>query len=108
MTLKQKKISSESQPFKEPDPSSGPWGRINLGSNTSEVVRFCHVENRRIRKTHSYPYRALSSWHWTVNEDKEELLINAGGDAITVKGKALVRIVELRRRRSDLYIINSN
>jgi hypothetical protein len=36
----------------------------------------------------------LSSWHWRRELQREELKIEAGPDAITIRGKALIRLVD--------------
>ena len=93
MTLKHKKppIPPE-QASAKPDNWSGPWGKINPTSSGFDVVRFCQRE-RGAEKTHSYPYRVISSWHWT-DGDTEELRIVTGADEVTIKGRGLDRIVE--------------
>ena len=42
----------------------------------------------------SYPYRALSSWQWRRQLQREELRIEAGPDAIIIRGKGLNRLVD--------------
>lgn len=94
MTLKHKKppIPPE-QASAKPDNWSGPWGRINLTSAGFDVVRFCQRPDGLPEQTHSYPYRVLSSWHWTDGAP-EELRIEASADQVTVRGRGLERIVE--------------
>lgn len=94
MTLKHKKppIPLE-QVSAKPDNWSGPWGRINPTSSGFDVVRFCQRPERSSEKTHSYPYRVISSWHWTDGAS-EELRIEASADQVTIKGRGLERIVE--------------
>lgn len=94
MSLKPKKsqILPES-PSDKPGKWTGPWGRINPGAPSFDVVRFCPGATYANQKTHSYPYRVISSWHWSDGE-VEELKIEASADQITVKGRGLDRIVE--------------
>lgn len=89
MSLKPKKSQAPSEPLNQKDELHGPWGRINPGSPSFDVLRFSQRENR----THSYPYRVLSSWHWT-DGPVEELRIEAGADLVTIRGRGLDRIVE--------------
>ncbi len=95
MSLKHKKppvlLETESV---NPDAWNGPWGRINPTSETFDVIRFCQGTAGRNLKMHSYPVRVISSWHWTQEQDEEQLRIEAGADLITVRGKGLERIVE--------------
>ena len=94
MPLKLKKSQTPSEPSpSKPDNWSGPWGRINPTSAGFDVVRFCQRPDRAPEQTHSYPYRVISSWHWTDNFP-QELKIQAGVDLIMVKGRGLDRIVE--------------
>jgi hypothetical protein len=95
MSLKPKK--SQTHPelrSAKPDKWTGPWGRINPGSPSFDVVRFCQGAAHATQETHSYPYRLISSWHWTNNASEEELKIEASADLVTVKGRGLDRIVE--------------
>jgi hypothetical protein len=94
MTLKHKRPPTPPEPVStKPDNWSGPWGRINPTSSGFDVVRFCQRSERSSEKTHSYPYRVISSWHWTGGAP-EELRIETGADQVTVKGRGLERIVE--------------
>ena len=94
MTLKHKKQPVPPGPISaKPDNWSGPWGRINPTSSGFDVVRFCQRPEHSSEKTHSYPYRVLSSWHWTDGAP-EELRIEASADQVTIKGRGLERIVE--------------
>jgi hypothetical protein len=94
MTLKHKRPPTPPEPVStKPDNWSGPWGRINPTSSGFDVVRFCQRPDRGSEKTHSYPYRVISSWHWT-DCAPEELRIETGADQVTVKGRGLERIVE--------------
>jgi hypothetical protein len=94
MTLKHKKAPIQSEPASvKPENWSGPWGRINPTSSGFDVVRFCQRSEPRSEKTHSYPYRVISSWHWTDGAS-EELRIEAGPDQVTIKGRGLERVVE--------------
>ena len=94
MSLKPKKSQTPSEPpSSKSDKWTGPWGRINPGSPSFDVVRFCLRPDRSPEKTHSYPYRVISSWHWT-DHSPQELKIEAGANLITIKGRGLDRIVE--------------
>jgi hypothetical protein len=95
MSLKPKKsLTHPELPSAKPDKWTGPWGRINPGSPSFDVVRFCQGATHANQKTHSYPYRAISTWHWAGSATEEELKIEAGADLVTVKGRGLDRIVE--------------
>ena len=95
MSLKHKKTPVPLEPESvNPDNWNGPWGRINPTSETFDVVRFCQGTSGRTLKTHSYPFRVISSWHWTQETDEEQVRIKAGADLITVRGRGLERIVE--------------
>jgi hypothetical protein len=95
MTLKHKKSQTPPElPSGSPDKWSGPWGRINPNSQPFDVVRFCQGTTTASEKTHSYPYRVISSWHWANAVTEEELKIEASADLITVKGRGLDRVVE--------------
>jgi hypothetical protein len=103
MTLKHKK--SHPPPAASggsSDKWTGPWGRINPESASFDVVRFCQGAGGH-QRTHSYPYRVISSWHWTAGET-EELRIKASADLVTVRGRGLDRIVEALDR-STLEIL---
>ena len=91
MTLKPKTSATSSTRSAQ---RSGPWGRIGSASEPPEVVRFCQGTSARNQKTHSYPYRVLTAWHWQDGEEREELRIEAANDLITVHGKRLDRIVD--------------
>jgi hypothetical protein len=94
MSLKPKKSQTPSEsPSAKPDKWTGPWGRINPGSPSFDVVRFCQGTIHANQKTHSYPYRVISSWHWRDGE-MEELKIEASADLVTVMGRGLDHIVE--------------
>ena len=94
MSLKPNKSQILPEPRSaKPDKWTGPWGRINPGTPSFDVVRFCQRPDHLPEQTHSYPYRAISSWHWT-DHFPQELKIEAGPDLITVKGRGLDRIVE--------------
>lgn len=95
MNLKPKKSQAPSEPpSSKPNDSTGPWGRINPGTQPLDVVRFCRGTTSATQQSHSYPYRVISSWHWTNDATQEELKIEAGNDLVTVKGRGLDRIVE--------------
>jgi len=95
MTLKHKRPSVPPEPVtSKPDNWSGSWGRINPTPTGLEVVRFCQRPDGSSERTHSYPYRVLSSWHWIENSLEEELKIEAGADLVTVRGRGLIRIVD--------------
>lgn len=72
----------------------GPWGRINPSRGCVEVIRFCQRPFPNNEKTHSYPYRVLTSWHWSRVGEEEELCIHASADQIVIKGRGLDRLVE--------------
>jgi hypothetical protein len=95
MSLKPKKsqIPPEQQSAK-PDKLTGPWGRINPGAPSFDVVRFCQGTTTGTEKMHSYPYRVISSWHWTNGIPEEELKLEAAGDVVIVRGRSLDRIVD--------------
>jgi hypothetical protein len=95
MNLKPKKPQVPSEPpSSKPDKWTGPWGRINPTAAVCDVVRFCQGATNATQQTHSYPYRVISSWHWSNNAIVEELKIEAGADLVTVKGRGLDRIVK--------------
>jgi len=94
MSLKPKKSQILPEPPSDkPGKWTGPWGRINPGAPSFDVVRFCKGPIHIAQKTHSYPYRVISSWHW-IEGELEELKIEAGADLITVTGRGLDCIVE--------------
>ncbi len=94
MSLKPKKSQILPEPPSDkPDKWTGPWGRINPGTPSFDVVRFCQGTTHAAQKTHSYPYRVISSWHWSDGE-LEELKIEASADLVTITGHGLDRIVE--------------
>ena len=107
MPLKLKKSQTPSEPSSSKDELSGPWGRINPESQSVVVLRLCKKTSPSSEETHSYPYRALSCWHWRGGTGEEELKIEAGSDLITVKGRGLDRIV-LALEREALEIITQN
>ena len=76
------------------DELSGPWGRINPEPQSVVVLRLCKKTSPSTEETHSYPYRALSCWHWRGGVADETLEIEAGSDLVTVKGRDLDRLVE--------------
>jgi hypothetical protein len=76
------------------DELSGPWGRINPEPQSVVVLRLCKKTSPSTEETHSYPYRALSCWHWRGGVAEEELKIEAGSDLVTVTGRGLERLVE--------------
>ncbi len=64
------------------------------------MLRVCKKPSPSTEETHSYPYRALSCWHWQGGPDEEEMRIEAGSDLVTVKGRGLDRLVEALDRNS--------
>src|SRR5476649_1920745 len=88
-------VPNESAPpvFK-PDQWSGPWGKINPSPQSAQTLRLCKAVSSAGEKTYSYPYRSLVSWHWRRELQQEELKIEAGPDAITIRGKELTRLVD--------------
>ncbi len=100
MPLKLKKSQTPSEPSSTKDELSGPWGRINPEPQSVVVLRLCKKTPPSSEETHSYPYRALSCWHWRGGRDEEELEIEAGSDLVTVKGRGLDRIVDALEKGS--------
>ena len=81
-------------PIAKPDPWSGPWGKINPSPQSAQTVRLCKGVSSSAEESFSYPYRSLSSWQWRRDLQREELRIEAGPDAITIRGKGLSRLVD--------------
>jgi len=100
MPLKLKKSQTPSEPSSTKDELSGPWGRINPEPQSVVVLRLCKKTSPSSEETHSYPYRALSCWHWRGGTGEEELKIEAGSDLVSVKGHGLDRLVEALDRNS--------
>lgn len=101
MSLKPKEFPISNQgPVDKPALLSGPWGRINSSPGSVEVIRVCQRATSSNQRTHSYPYRVLSSWHWSQVGDEEKLSINASADVITARGRGLDRLVEALERGS--------
>ena len=100
MPLKLKKSQTPSEPSSTKDELSGPWGRINPEPQSVVVLRLCKKTSASTEETHSYPYRALSCWHWRGGVDDETLEIVAGSDLVTVTGRGLERLVEALDRSS--------
>jgi hypothetical protein len=94
MPLKLKKSQTPSEPSSAKDELSGPWGRINPEPQSVVVLRLCKKTSPSSEETHSYPYRALSCWHWRGGVADETLEIEAGSDLVTVTGRGLERLVE--------------
>lgn len=94
MPLKLKKSQTPSDPSSTKDELSGPWGRINPEPQSVAVLRLCKKTSPSSEETHSYPYRALSCWHWRGGVTDETLEIEAGSDLVTVTGRGLERLVE--------------
>jgi hypothetical protein len=92
LKLKKSQASPESSSIK--DALSGPWGRINPEPQSIVVLRVCKKTSPSTEETHSYPYRALSCWHWRRGVADETLEIEAGSDLVTVTGRGLERLVE--------------
>ncbi len=100
MPLKLKKSQTPSEPSSVKDELSGPWGRINPEPQSVVVLRLCKKTSLSTEETHSYPYRALSCWHWRGGRDEEELEIEAASDLVTVNGRGLDRIVDALEKGS--------
>jgi hypothetical protein len=94
MPLKLKKSQTPSEPSSPKDDLNGPWGRINPEPQSIVVLRLCKKTSPSTEETHSYPYRALSCWHWRGGIAEEKLEIEAGSDLVTVTGRGLERLVE--------------
>jgi hypothetical protein len=107
MPLKLKKSQTPSEPSSVKDELSGPWGRINAEPQSVVVLRLCKKTSLSTEETHSYPYRALSCWHWRGGVAEEKLEIEAGSDLVTVTGRGLERLVEALDR-SSLEILREN
>jgi hypothetical protein len=107
MPLKLKKSQTPSEPSSTKDELSGPWGRINPEPETVAVLRLCKKTSPSSEETHSYPYRALTCWHWRAGVADETLEIEAGSDLIIIKGRALERLVEALDRNS-LEVLREN
>jgi hypothetical protein len=110
MPLKLKKSQTPSEPSSVKDGLSGPWGRINPEPESVGVLRLCKKTSPSSEETHSYPYRALSCWHWRGGGTDETLEIEAGSDLVTVTGRGLERLVEALDRSAleILYEARSN
>ncbi len=100
MPLKLKKSQTPSEPSSTKDELSGPWGRINSEPQSAITLRFSKKPPSGPEEIHSYPYRVLSSWHWSASVNEEELKIEAGSDLVFVKGRGLDRLVEALDRNS--------
>src|SRR5271170_7041689 len=88
-------LPNESKPpVSKPDPRIGPWGKINPSPQSAQTLRLCKGASSSAEESFSYPYRSLSSWHWRRELQEEELKIEAGPDAISIRGKGLIRLVE--------------
>ena len=94
MPLKLKKSQTPSEPSSTKDELSGPWGRINPEPQSVAILRLYKKTSPSSEETHSYPYRALSCWHWHGGVADETLEIEAGSDLVTVTGRGLERLVE--------------
>ena len=91
----QQDVPNESAPpVPKPDPWSGPWGKINPSPQSAQTLRLCKALSSSAEESFSYPYRSLSSWQWRRELQEEELKIEAGLDAITIRGKGLGRLVD--------------
>jgi hypothetical protein len=86
--------NESASPASKPDPWSGPWGKINPMPHSAQTLRLCKGVSSSGEESFSYPYRNLSSWHWRRKLKEEELKIEAGPDAITIRGKGLCRLVD--------------
>ncbi len=100
MPLKLKKSQTPSEPSSTKDELSGPWGRINPEPESVAVLRLCKKTSPSSEETHSYPYRALSCWHWRGGFAGDKLEIVAGSDLVTVTGRGLERLVEALDRNA--------
>jgi hypothetical protein len=78
----------------KPDPWSGPWGKINPSPLSAQTLRLYKGVSSSAEESFSYPYRSLASWHWRRELQSEELTIEAGPDAIIIRGRGLFRLVE--------------
>jgi hypothetical protein len=88
-------LPNESTPaVSKPNPWSGPWGKINPSPQTAQTLRLCKRVSSSAEESFSYPYRSLASWQWRRELQEEELKIEAGPDAITLRGKGLSRLVD--------------
>lgn len=81
-------------PVSKPDSWSGPWGKINPSPHSAQTLRLRKGISSAAEESFSYPYRSLSSWQWRCELQWEELKIEAGPDAITIRGKGLGRLVD--------------
>ncbi len=81
-------------PVSKFDPWSGPWGKINPSPQSAQTLRLCKRVSSSAEESYSYPYRSLSSWQWRRELQDEELKIEAGPDAITIRGKGLGRLMD--------------
>jgi hypothetical protein len=100
MPLKLKKSQTPSEPSSVKDELSGPWGQINPEPQSAVVLRLSKKTSPSTEETHSYPYRALSCWHWRGGVANETLEIEAGSDLVTVTGRGLERLLEALDRSS--------
>jgi hypothetical protein len=100
MPLKLKKSQTPSEPSHVKDELSGSWGRINPEPQAVVALRLYKKTSSSTEETHSYPYRVMSSWHWTGRTSEEELKIEAGSDLVIVKGRCLDRLVEALDRNT--------
>ncbi len=81
-------------PVPKPDPWSGPWGKISPLPQSAQTLRLYKAMSSSAEESFSYPYRSLSSWQWRRELQSEEIKIGAGPDAITIRGKGLIRLVD--------------
>jgi len=86
--------SESAPPVSTLDPWSGTWGKINPSPQSAQTLRLCKALSSSAEESFSYPYRSLSSWQWRRELQEEELKIEAGLDAITIRGKGLGRLVD--------------
>jgi hypothetical protein len=81
-------------PVSKPDPWSGPWGKINPSAQSAQTLRLCKASSSGTEESFSYPYRTLSSWQWQRETHGEQLKIEAGPDAIVIRGRGLAHLVD--------------
>jgi hypothetical protein len=81
-------------PVAKVDTWSGSWGKINPSPQSAQTLRLCKGITSSTEESFSYPYRALSSWHWRRELQQEELKIEAGPDTVTIRGKGIVRLLD--------------
>jgi hypothetical protein len=86
--------NESTSPFAKADPWSGSWGKINPSAQSTQTLRLCKGSSSGLEESFSYPYRTLSSWQWRRDTHGEQLKIEAGPDAIVIRGRGLVRLMD--------------